>query len=240
MYEPAEDTWLLSDAVCGDAVRWERGTSLMLELGSGSGGVCTSVLLFLRDRLHSRPGIDLGGHISAPPMFCLACDLNPHACRVTASTGLENGVSAHLDVVQCDLLSSMVERLTGSVDLFLFNPPYVPTPAEEVPKPSAFAAEGEEGALLDSLPAAWAGGENGRQVIDRALPLLPRLLRKPNVSLEGDAGGVAYWLLLRENDPKGVIRAVEGMGLQGTVIARRTAANEKLCVARIQWKLGVE
>jgi len=139
-----------------------------------------------------------------------------------------------MDVVQCDLLSSMVDRLTGSVDLFLFNPPYVPTPPEEVPTPSSFFAMGAEvDTLSDALPAAWAGGENGRQVIDRALPLLPKLLRKP---MEHDVGGIAYWLLLKENDPKGVIKVAEGMGLRGCIVAQRTATNEKLCVVRFQWK----
>ncbi len=48
--------------------------------------------------------------------------------------------------------------LSGKVDILLFNPPYVPTESDEV--------------CGNGIEASWAGGVDGREVIDRFIPLL--------------------------------------------------------------------
>lgn len=62
----------------------------------------------------------------------------------------------------------------------VFNPPYVPTPDEEMAR--------------GGIAAAWAGGARGRAVTDRLLPCLPRLL-----SLRGEV----FMVAVHENDPPG-------------------------------------
>jgi methylase of polypeptide subunit release factors len=68
----------------------------------------------------------------------------------------------YLEAVLGDLDGPMASRLQGQIDVLVFNPPYVPTPPDEV---------GSAG-----IEAAWAGGVNGRQVIDRFLPRVAKLL----------------------------------------------------------------
>ena len=62
-----------------------------------------------------------------------------------------------LEPICTDLTGGL--RLSGRVDVLVFNPPYVPTPSEEVG--------------LGGIAASWAGGIDGRQVTDRLLPLVP-------------------------------------------------------------------
>ena len=78
-----------------------------------------------------------------------------------------------------------------------------------------------------ALSAAWAGGERGREVIDRLLPLLPKVLRRP--------AGVAYLILLSDNEPAEIAAELARSGLRCKLIARRRAANEELFVARVEW-----
>jgi len=61
---------------------------------------------------------------------CFATDVNPHAATATRSTLAQHSLAAA--VVVSDLVSGLQSRLAGCVDVFLFNPPYVPSPPEEV------------------------------------------------------------------------------------------------------------
>ncbi len=58
------------------------------------------------------------------------------------------------------LLSDLGQNIRPqTVDLLVFNPPYVPSEQEELGRAD--------------IAAAWAGGLNGRVVIDRFLSLVP-------------------------------------------------------------------
>jgi len=77
----------------------------------------------------------------------LATDINPHAVRATKAKGI--------DTVRADLF----QGIRGKFDLILFNPPYLPTNAEE---------------RNDQwINYALDGGESGRETIDRFLKSLP-------------------------------------------------------------------
>lgn len=64
-----------------------------------------------------------------------------------------------IEPIQASLVDGLLPRLEGLVDVLCFNPPYVVTTPEEV---------GSHG-----IEASWAGGIDGRQVIDEFLPFVP-------------------------------------------------------------------
>lgn len=148
-----------------------------LEVGSGTGYVICSAALLMQQAAAAT------GEISGVSGYgggrCYATDVNPDAVAATASTLEAHGVGHLAEVVQCDLLGPLKARLRGTVDVLLFNPPYVLTPSEEVGR--------------GGIAAAWAGGVDGREVLDRVLPDVGEML---------SPGGTFLLLLLEQNKPK--------------------------------------
>ncbi|GAA99168.1 uncharacterized protein L969DRAFT_93630 [Mixia osmundae IAM 14324] len=148
VYEPAEDTFVLLDALELDAA-WLRSRQhcVCLELGSGSG--CVSAFL---------------AKIIGNQHLFLATDLNPYACSATARTAARNEVA--VDIAQADLFSGLKDRLKGRIDVLIFNPPYVETEEDEQ----------LEAQMGKDVQGAWAGGDGGMTVTNRVLDALPDLL----------------------------------------------------------------
>ncbi|XP_065283892.1 methyltransferase N6AMT1 [Dermacentor albipictus] len=114
VYEPAEDSFLLIDALekeLPEIVR--RRPSLCVEVGSGSGIVIAAIAKAL-----------------GRSCCFIATDINERAAAMTKRTCERNG--ADVDVVVSDLVGCLADRLEKKVDLLVFNPPYVVTPTEEV------------------------------------------------------------------------------------------------------------
>ncbi|XP_065769788.1 methyltransferase N6AMT1 isoform X2 [Muntiacus reevesi] len=112
VYEPAEDTFLLLDAL--EAAAGElTGVEICLEVGSGSGVVSA----FLAS-------------VIGPHALYMCTDVNPEAAACTLETARCNKV--HIQPIITDLVKGLLPRLKEKVDLLVFNPPYVVTPPEEV------------------------------------------------------------------------------------------------------------
>ncbi|VDO23230.1 unnamed protein product [Brugia timori] len=112
VYEPAEDTFLLLDALEKDREALEQlEPNVVVEIGSGSGIISVFCQQLLR-----------------VPVLTLVTDMNFKALQCTRATAQLNNVA--VEAVQCDLLSALDHRLYGLVDVLLFNPPYVPTEHE--------------------------------------------------------------------------------------------------------------
>ncbi|PKS10480.1 hypothetical protein jhhlp_002231 [Lomentospora prolificans] len=230
VYDPVEDSYLLLDTFSSDTERTflkshffpssPISTStipLVLELGSGSGVV--SAFLAANSR-----------HIFGGEVLCACTDLNPHACRATretiakelmrkrqggpnvegpgedakADTGLFLGVS------NADLEGPWSR---GIVDVLVFNPPYVPTPAlPSKPEKLRDPVEGR-GPSETSPPSfeeeeyflglAYAGGYEGMEVTNRVLEKLGDIL---------SPRGCAYIVLCAQNHPEQVKERIRAMG----------------------------
>jgi len=138
-------------------------------------------------------------------------DVSPSATRDAACTLSACGHGrAPSDLALCDLAGPLLQRLAGQVDVLAFNPPYVPTPVEEV--------------TAGGISAAWAGGDRGRVVIDRALPAIAALL--------APSGGEAFIVTVAENQPLEVLAAMARLGVPGEVVLERSADEERLVILR--------
>ncbi|XP_023911939.2 uncharacterized protein LOC112023560 [Quercus suber] len=117
VYEPCDDSFALVDALLADRNHLlEHHPTLCMEVGCGSGYIITSLALILGQE--------------APGIHYIATDTNPHAVRVTSETLEAHGV--HAELINTDIALGLEKRLAGLVDVMVVNPPYVPTPEDEV------------------------------------------------------------------------------------------------------------
>ncbi|XP_042532959.1 methyltransferase N6AMT1 isoform X1 [Dipodomys spectabilis] len=189
VYEPAEDTFLLLDALEAAADEL-AGVEICLEIGSGSGVVSA----FLASMI-------------GPQALYMCTDINPDAAACTLETARCNKVQ--IQPIITDLVKGLLPRLKEKVDLLVFNPPYVVTPPEEV---------GSQG-----IEAAWAGGRDGREVMDKFFPLASDLL---------SPRGLFYLVTIKENNPGEILKTLNTKGLQGTTALSRQAGQEILSVLK--------
>lgn len=139
-------------------------------------------------------------------IHCIAIDINPDACRATKRTSLLNSVD--VDVARMNLLDCI--RLGCTFDVVLFNPPYVVTEHEE---------------LMDDRLSfkTWAGGRNGRQVMEQVFAKIPEILSDE---------GLFYLVVIRENDPEYILSAFEKFSMSGEIAGERKVRGEHLYVLR--------
>ena len=91
--------------------------------------------------------------------YVLAVDLNPYAIRCAKENAELNKIQ-NMAFLQGDLFTALKDGT--KFDLILFNAPYLPS---------------EEGEDSTWIGRSWAGGANGRVVLDRFIPQVPSYLK---------------------------------------------------------------
>lgn len=236
IYEPAEDSFLLLDTLSsaseiaflqsrfGNHDASSSPTPLVVEIGPGSGVVIGFVNAHAQNIFGSR-------HV-----LTAAVDVNRHACVATGTTARKasnDNKTTHgvfLDAVQGNLMAPFRE---GSVDVLVFNPPYVPT--DELPQqPTATEVELDSKPSFDHdsylLSLSYAGGRDGMETTDRLIDSLGGIL---------SAKGCAYILLCAQNWPEKVKQRIRGFGTEWMAetvgSSGKKAGWEKLQIIRI-WR----
>ena len=195
VYEPSDDTFLLLDALEADRARLRASNpALCVEIGCGSGVVITSLGAML------------------PAARCMALDINTTALAVARRTAAANAVPS-LELVRGDLLTAFrcfeYRREPTLIDVLVFNPPYVPSEPDEIGLGCSWAPK---------LSAAWAGGVDGREIIDRLLPQLRGRIAPT---------GSVYMVLEALNKPQEVAAALQEHGFRGEVVRRTDVVHEE-------------
>ncbi|CAK0786018.1 hypothetical protein CVIRNUC_009231 [Coccomyxa viridis] len=189
VYEPSDDSFALVDAL--QQHDWTSfSPDVCLEVGCGSGYVICSVAKML-----SQHGLRAQ---------VLASDISSAALEATQETLVAHGV-ADVELIQGDLLKPLIPRFQHQVDLLIFNPPYVPTPDDELTR--------------TDIARAWAGGNRGRAIIDKFLPQVKEVL---------SPRGFMYMVTVTDNRPEDILQLLSNDDIEGKVILERAADEEAL------------
>ncbi|OLN94330.1 eRF1 methyltransferase catalytic subunit MTQ2 [Colletotrichum chlorophyti] len=241
VYEPAEDSYLLLDTLSapsetafltsrfgggdGDASASGATAPLVVEIGTGSGVVIAFITAHAATLFGTRAIITAG------------VDLNPHACAATSSTvrraALENPATTSLTWLGASTGDLTAPLRPGSVDVLVFNPPYVPSPELPAQSSEVLGVTGrkttfDEDSYLLSL--SYAGGRDGMETTERLITALPGVLSNR---------GCAYILLCAQNRPEDVKARIEGFGDGWRAVTVRESGKqagwEKLQIVRV-WR----
>ncbi|KAJ8084376.1 S-adenosylmethionine-dependent methyltransferase [Marasmius tenuissimus] len=169
IYEPAEDTFLLLDALEQDS-----------------------------DELKA-----------LSPSTCLEIGQAIHPIGIMII-----GLSIPLDPVHTSFAHPLRSRLHHSVDIVLFNPPYVPTLTDE-------AIDAQD---ATNIVGAWAGGFDGMEITNKFLDMVEDLLSPK---------GRLYLVALKQNNiPEIQNRMLTSYGLHSEIVLSRRTGREHLFIVR--------
>lgn len=232
VYPPSEDSYLLLDLLPLDAPFLSTHfpptspTPFIVELGPGS-GIVTSLLVRYGAEIFSRPDLLISG-IDASPVAA-KCTRDTIALAFTEPEASSSSLAAFTPPIIGDTLSALKPR---SLDVLVFNPPYVPS--EDVPSvhPARPDADPEKDRDEEDrlYRLTYDGGLDGMETTWKVLRQLEEVMSER---------GVAYVLFCAQNKPaeveEWVKREMPGWGWHKVGGSGKKAGWERLGVWRI-WR----
>lgn len=125
----------------------------------------------------------------------VAIDINPNAVRCAKENARQNMVADKISLICGDLFTPL--KIGEKFDLILFNAPYLPS---------------EPGEGSKWVERAWAGGVNGRSVLDRFLKDFPEYLK---------ANGRVLLMQSTYAGLETTFKALKAQGFEARIIAER-------------------
>ena len=211
VYEPSEDTFLLLDALEIELpYLLEKKPLTCVEIGPGSGIIISALAKYLKHQSHG----------------FFAVDINKFACDASQRTRRANNVN--VEVINMDLLTAFKPN---SIDMLVFNPPYVPTPTDKttcnIPEQKKFYDKESENVYSSRdkiLIKSWAGGADGCEIINRVISTLSNVLAHD---------GIFYLLIIKDNNPEKIKKDLKSRGYQAVQIIDRKIRGEHLIVLKV-------
>ncbi len=133
----------------------------------------------------------------------IATDVNPHALECAVKNIVTNK-AFNVELRKGDLFEPVDEE---KFDLILFNTPYLPSSEDEI--------------VGDELDAAWNGGLNGRDVIDRFLDEVKDHL---------NPGGKVQLVQSSLSGNEETLKELEELGFEASITARKKGFFEEMVV----------
>ena len=138
----------------------------------------------------------------------VAVDVNPYALECACKNAQTNGVKNKIEFRQGDLFQPIKQN--EKFDVILFNSPYLPSESDEE---------------KSWIGKAWAGGPDGRTVIDRFLVDVPNLLAER---------GKVQLVQSSLSDVDKTIQMFKEKSMQATVAAQLKVAFESIVLIEAQ------
>jgi len=138
----------------------------------------------------------------------VAVDVNPHAVRCAETNARLNGIMEKMDIRRGDLFEPIGKD--EKFDIIVFNAPYLPSEVRE---------------QKTWIGRAWAGGPNGRQLIDRFISRAPSYLNE---------GGKILLVQSTLSNVDETLRRLEGEGLRASILAKKKVAFETIVLIKAE------